>query len=50
VERAVDPQYTVEEAVKPKPLTVNAKPGEPAGSMAGERLLILVISAGRLIV
>lgn len=48
VERAVEPQFTVEEAVNPSPLTVNAKADEPAGWMAGERLLIS--SKGRLIV
>jgi hypothetical protein len=48
VGRAVEPQFTVEEAVNPKPLTVNAKSDDPAGLMAGERLLIP--SAGKLMV
>src|SRR5271165_6017236 len=38
VERAVEPQLTVEEAVNPDPLMVNVKAAVPAGSMAGERL------------
>ena len=48
VERAVEPQITVENAVKPTPMIVNAKADEPAGLIAGERLLIT--STGRLIV
>jgi hypothetical protein len=40
VERAVESQYTVDEAVKPTPLTVNANAAEPADSMAGDRLLM----------
>ena len=48
VERAVEPQFTVEEAVKPRPLTVRANADEPAGLTAGERLLIA--TTGRLIV
>src|ERR1035437_1255564 len=40
VERAVEPQFTVEEAANPDPLTVNVKAAAPAVLIAGERLPI----------